>query len=148
MHESPQSVQTDRGSETNRTKRIALRARTLAVAYLLLLFAATHIPSTGIGPSSINDKSAHFGGYFLLAVLLLAGWELTIGKLQPRHYFAVWLAGVLYGAFDEWTQIPVWRTCDMNDWGADVLGVTVGIVAYQMLRPLLFAIIGRDGAAQ
>ena len=120
----------------------------MAVAYFILLFLGTHIPSVGSGGPSFSDKWAHFGGYLILSVLVLGGWELTIGKLHPRHYFAVWLAGVLYGAFDEWTQIPVWRTCDMNDWAADVLGVTVGIVVYQMLRPLLFAVVGRDEAHQ
>ena len=133
---------------TSRIKRTALRARTLAVAYLIILFVATHVPTVGAGGPSFSDKWAHFSAYLLLGVLVLAGWELTIGKLQPRHYFAVWLAGVVYGAFDEWTQIPVGRTCDMSDWGADVVGVTLGIIVYQMLRPLLFAVVGRDEAHQ
>lgn len=133
---------------SNRFKRLALRARTLAVLYFLLLFAGTHLPSTGpIGPS-FYDKYAHFGGYAVLTIVVLASWELTFGTLQAKHYFAVWLAGTIYGALDEWTQIPVGRTCDMNDWFADVAGVLTGIVVYQLLRPLLFAVIGRDPSAR
>ncbi len=112
--------------------------------YFVVLFIGTHIPPAGIRGASFSDKWAHFGGYLLLTALVLTGWELTIGKLHPRHYFAVWLAGVVYGAFDEWTQIPVGRTCDMSDWAADVLGVTIGIVVYQILRPLLFAVTGHS----
>lgn len=133
---------------TNRLQRIASRARTLAIVYFALLFMGTHIPSVGPGGPSFSDKWAHFAGYLLLTYLVLAGWELTIGILGARHYFAVWLAGVVYGAFDEWTQIPVWRTCDMSDWAADVLGVTIGIVVYQLLRPLLFAVTGRGDGDQ
>lgn len=141
MHDAPPA-------RTNRIKKMASRARTLAVAYFIILFIATHVPTVGSGGPSFSDKWAHFSAYLLLCALVLAGWELTIGKLQPRHYFAVWLAGVVYGAFDEWTQIPVGRTCDMSDWGADVLGVTLGIIVYQMLRPMLFAVIGRDEVVQ
>ena len=73
----------------------------------------------------LSDKLLHFGGYAVLTCCVLAGWELTIGMLEPKHYFAVWLAGTLYGAIDEITQIPVGRTCDMNDGLADVLGIVM-----------------------
>lgn len=132
---------------SHRLKRIASRARTLAILFFLMLFAGTHLPSTGINSPSYNDKHVHFGGYALLTIIVLASWELTFGTLKARHYFAVWLAGAVYGALDEWTQIPVGRTCDMNDWFADVAGVLTGIVVYQLLRPLLFAIVGRDPSA-
>jgi VanZ family protein len=141
MHDAPPP-------SSDRFKRNASRARTLAIMYFILLFIGTHLPPTGVGGPSFSDKWAHFNGYLLLTTLVLAGWELTIGTLHPRHYFAVWLAGVVYGAFDEWTQIPVGRTCDMSDWAVDVLGVTGGIVVYQMLRPLLFALTGRGDDSQ
>jgi VanZ family protein len=130
----------------DRFQRIARRARTLALVYFVILFVGTHIPATAVGNPNLWDKGFHFGGYALLTICVLAGWELTVGLLQARHFFAVWFAGVLYAAFDEWTQIPVGRTCDMNDWLADVLGIVGGIVIYQLLRPLLFAIVGRSGA--
>jgi VanZ family protein len=141
MHDSsPPS--NDRSPRESRFRRIASRARTLAIFYFLLLFAGTHIPSIGHSGPSFNDKWGHFGGYLVLTLCILAGWELTIGRLHARHYFAVWLAGVVYGAFDEWTQIPVGRTCDMNDWAADAIGVLCGIILYQIFRPMLFAIVG------
>lgn len=134
-------------SAVDRIRRFASHARVLAAVYFLALFVGTHLPPGQIGPPGISDKLAHFMGYAGLAVLVLAVWELSTGRLEARHFFAVWLAGTVYGALDEWTQIPVGRTCDMNDWAADVIGIVIGIVVYQLLRPLLFAVVGHEASA-
>lgn len=125
-----------------RLKLWAARARTLAIVYFVALFIGTHIPmdSSEIAPS-VSDKLVHFSAYAGLTVLVLAGWELTIGRLEPKHYFAVWLAGVLYGVFDEVSQTPVGRSCDMNDWIADVLGITCGLIAFRLCRGMLHRIV-------
>ena len=126
------------GAAAPRLKRIAARARTLAIFYFLLLFIGTHLPPGGVESApDMSDKWIHFGGYAVLTVCVLAGWELSIGALQPKHYFAVWLAGTLYGAFDEVTQTPVGRNCDVNDWMADVLGVVCGLLAYRLGREVV-----------
>ena len=133
----PQSPSTP----AQRLKRIAARARTLAVVYFLLLFLGTHLPADRMEPvATVSDKWLHFGGYAVLTIVVLAGWELTIGTLQPKHYFAVWLAGTLYGAFDEITQTPVGRSCDINDWMADVLGIVCGLLAYRLGRAAVLRI--------
>jgi VanZ family protein len=72
---------------------------------------------------------------------VLVGWELTSGVLQAKHYFAMWLAGTMYATFDELTQIPVGRTCDVNDWAMDVLGIACGLVAFQVLRGPLYRML-------
>jgi VanZ family protein len=125
-------------------RRLASRARSLAIVYFAMLFIATHIPAPSHDLSSLSDKWFHFGGYAVLTVCVLAGWELTIGVLQAKHYFAVWLVGTLYGAIDEITQIPVSRTCDVNDWAADALGIVSGMLVYRLARALLF----RDGPSR
>jgi VanZ family protein len=129
-------------SRAKRLRKLAGRARTLAIIYLVALFVGTHIP---IGPGqmgpSLSDKWIHFGAYAVLTVLVLTGWELTVGILEPKHYFAVWLAGALYGVFDEVSQTPVGRSCDMNDWLADVLGIVCGLVAFRLCRAVLHRII-------
>jgi len=88
----------------------------------------------------VSDKMLHFCGYATLTVLVLTGWELTIGVLEPKHYFAVWLAGTLYGAFDEITQIPVGRTCDMTDWAADVAGIVTGLLVFRLVRAVVYRV--------
>jgi VanZ family protein len=129
-------------SATQRLKRIAARARTLAIVYFLVLFVGTHIPLDPVeAVATTSDKWLHFGGYAVLTVLVLGGWELTIGVLQPKHYFAVWLAGVMYGVFDEVSQTPVGRNCDMNDWAADVLGVVAGLLIFRLGRAAMHGVI-------
>jgi VanZ family protein len=132
-----------------RLKRIAARARTLAIAYFLLLFIGTHLPAERLeSVATVYDKWLHFGGYAVLTIVVLAGWEVTIGTLQPKHYFAVWLAGTLYGAFDEVTQTPVGRSCDINDWMADVLGILCGLLTYRLGREVVLRISRRGNGTR
>jgi VanZ family protein len=133
---------------SDRVRRLASRARTLAVVYLLVLFAATHIPGLPTSGFSLSDKIEHFCGYSALTFFVLVGWELTIGVLEAKHYFAVWLAGTLYAIVDEVTQIPVGRTCDVNDWAADMFGILAGMIAFGLLRRTLYRLLGgRDAVA-
>jgi VanZ family protein len=124
----------------DRLKRLASRARTLAAVYFLVLCTATHIPLEQ-SQVDVSDKIVHFASYALLTVLVLAGWEFTIGLLEPKHYFAVWLAGTIYGAIDEITQIPVGRHGDVNDWAADVLGIIAGLLLYRVGSAALYRVI-------
>ena len=131
-----------------RLGRFAARARTLAVVYLAVLFIGTHIPGKALPRLTWSDKTYHLCGYAVLTLCVLVGWELTIRRLEPKHYFAVWLVGILYAAFDEVTQIPVGRSCDVNDWAADVLGIVGGILVFRMIRmPLYRFFIGSDALA-
>ncbi|HYO25755.1 MAG TPA: VanZ family protein [Lacipirellulaceae bacterium] len=125
----------------DRLSRLAMRARTLAAVYLVILFVATHIPAMPTRGFSMSDKVHHLAGYSMLTFCVLAGWELTIGVLAARHYFAVWLAGTLYAALDEVTQIPVGRRCDVDDWAADILGLVLGILAFRLLRGTLYRLL-------
>jgi VanZ family protein len=133
---------------SDRLRRLASRARTLAAVYLAVLFAATHIPGLPTSGFSLSDKIEHFFGYGILTFVVLVGWELTIGVLQAKHYFAVWLAGTLYAIADEVTQIPVGRTCDVNDWAADMLGILAGMIAFGLFRRTLYRVLtGREAFA-
>ncbi|MEM9659906.1 MAG: VanZ family protein [Planctomycetota bacterium] len=126
---------------SERFRRIANRARTLAVFYTFVLFLATHLPLAAPEGVSNIDKWYHLGAYLTLTMTVLLCWELTAGLLKARHYFSVWLAGTFYAAFDEYTQIPVGRTCDMLDWVADVVGILCGIVAFQTWRGWIYALV-------
>jgi VanZ family protein len=117
----------------------------VAAAYWTLLLTATHLPSTTIGRPSVGDKFVHFGGYAILTLCVLAAWELTIRFLEPKHYFAVWMAGTLCAAVDEITQVPVGRTGDVNDWAADVLGIVAALIVFRMARmPFYRLLVGAE----
>jgi VanZ family protein len=118
-------------------RRLAGIAWCLTVAFLLAMFVGTHIPARAEAFLANADKMLHFWAYFSLAMLLLISGELTLGPLQPIHFFSVWLACTLYGAMDEITQIPMGRNCDMADWMYDVLGVIVALTVFRVVRPFL-----------
>lgn len=113
-------------------------ARYGTVAFFLCLFIGTHLPGHHF-PHQIAaaDKILHCVAYLGLAFATLISLDLAIGKLQPVHYFTVWLVGTLYGAFDEITQIPVGRHCDIHDWFCDMLGIVLALIVFRVTRPTL-----------
>lgn len=119
--------------------RLAAQLARYFTAFLLLsMFVGTHLPSSTMPGVSVGDKLIHYSAYLALTVSALTSWELSAGLLRPSHFFAVWLAGTLYGAFDEITQTPFGRSCDGLDWLADIAGIVSGIVLYQLLRGFVF----------
>ena len=88
------------------------------------MFVLTHIPVVLPRLVESHDKSAHFLGYLVLggaifASLRAAGWR------DPT--LAVLIIGMAYGAIDEQSQKFVGRSCDLNDWFADVAGLAVAV---------------------
>jgi len=126
----------------DRLQKIARIARYATVLLLLVLFLATHFPANAISYQfSAYDKVAHCLAYTAIAFSVLTSLDLSLGVLRPQHYFAVWLMGTLYGAFDEVTQIPVGRHCDVLDWISDILGIVIGLTLFRLLRPLLYRLV-------
>jgi VanZ family protein len=108
------------------------------------MFVGTHLPSVPMPGVSLSDKILHLGAFSILAMCLLTSWELTTGPLFATHQFLVALVCAVYGAFDEITQIPVGRSCELLDWLADVVGVAVGVLLFRYLRPLLYRLVLRS----
>jgi hypothetical protein len=107
--------------------------------FWLALFVGTHMPVTAeILPLENSDKLAHFGAYFTLAFLVATTWQLAGGHLTSRHLVFAWMAVVAYGAFDEITQIPVGRDCDILDWVCDATGAATGLIVFALARSLFF----------
>lgn len=118
--------------------RISLLSRVALAGFWIILFTATHMPvSTTFGPPDVGDKIAHFSAYLILAFLLATAWQLAGGILTRRHLVFVWLAVVAYGAFDEITQIPVGRDCELSDWLADAAGAATGLLVFVVVRHFL-----------
>jgi VanZ family protein len=73
-----------------------------------------------------SDKVVHFLLYVTLGALL--AWARHVGGRGV--HVALILAGVAYGALDEWHQSFVpGRSPDLEDWFADAAGVVAGYVA-------------------
>ncbi|NOT01382.1 MAG: VanZ family protein [Phycisphaerales bacterium] len=108
------------------------RARTLLIAWWVLLFAAMHTPKpSGISPPfRLFDKCVHLGGYGVLAGLC-AWWAHARGRpLDGRRYWMWFMVFAGYGVADELLQPLVNRTCDYRDWLTDMIGVALGFLAF------------------
>ena len=98
--------------------------------YWLGLFILTHTPVALPVIIVSSDKSAHFVGYAMLGTLLfvslrIAGWR------DPMLLLLT--IGLAYGAIDEWLQIPVGRSCELNDWFADAAGIAVAVTVCTLI---------------
>jgi VanZ family protein len=121
-----------------RSNRLKTWALALLVVYWLALFVGTHVPRGPheLLPKNVSDKLLHFTAYGGLAFLLCLNWSLRrpLGWRQFAIVLAL-LAG--FGAFDEITQIPVGRDCDILDWTADVTGATLGVGAFLLVSSVV-----------
>ena len=98
------------------------------VLQMAIIFVASSIQNLGELPGGVSDKSGHFIGYALLAVLLLRAF--ARGRLReatwPRVAVAIGVA-TLYGVSDEFHQLFVpGRSADRYDVLADCAGATLG----------------------
>lgn len=103
----------------------------LAWAGVILVATSVPPPASIWTPGGLPwDKVVHFALYAGLGVTL--GRALWVsGRRTPR---AVWLslvAGLLFGALDEWHQGALLaRDPSLADWLADAGGVALGLAAY------------------
>ncbi|MEO6435447.1 MAG: VanZ family protein [Tepidisphaeraceae bacterium] len=97
----------------------------LTIVYWAGLFVVTHLPLPRLPYVPVTDKTAHVVAYALLSVALMMSLHRG-GKMNPAVTVLTML--LIYGAIDEWTQIPVGRSCELADWYADAAGAAVGVV--------------------
>jgi VanZ family protein len=101
------------------------------ISYWVALYISTPLPTEVVSVAvSSSDKLIHVIAYAGLAMLLAIAWQLVMGPLTFRHLGLAWLALMIYGAFDEWTQIPVGREASVGDWLADALGAGIGLAIF------------------
>ena len=122
----PTSKEDDLAASTHRRRIVTF------FGYWAVLFVATHWPSS-IEPleGQYFDKVAHFLAYGLLAWLAARAFGDHMARGGWRWLFYLWLAIAVYGAFDEWLQIPVGRSCEFYDWLADLFGAAVALIAFR-----------------
>jgi len=107
-------------------------------AYWLLIFTLTHLPPKHLPHVNLWDKAEHLLAYGALGGLLfLALWAMRPNLVQIG--IVALAIGMMYGAIDEWLQIPVGRDCDLQDWFADTTGVAIAVVCLTFLRSRMTA---------
>ena len=116
------------------------------VIYWPCVFILAHIPIPQlVYKARVSDKSIHFLTYLVLVFLL---W-FTISPTKKVNWrkAAVWwvlLVVVWYGVIDEVLQGYVGRSCDVEDFLADLAGTLAGLVLFSFFTfwPVLLAVTG------
>lgn len=103
---------------------------------MLVIFAASSIPSTAMPRFDVWDtmvkKGGHMLGYALLAMSYAHGWAHTKRRpLRRAEVLGVWLAVVLYAISDELHQrfVPG-RGASPIDVGIDGIGALIGLAIW------------------
>ena len=121
------------GESASHHRRITVLLTIALVLYWLIAFLGTHIPiPAGVIPRGGGDKVLHFGGYTILASLLM-GLRASRGPFGWHSVVMRWIVLAVYGAFDEVTQQLVGRHADVADWCADLLGSLCGLLLVVLL---------------
>ncbi len=105
----------------------------LVIAYSLLIWYQSSRPSV-LPPEAGDgtDKLAHVAGYMLHSYLLARALECEAAGGLPAVAF---VGSGMWGAIDEIHQAFVpFRSCQLGDWLADLLGALLGVVAASVLR--------------
>lgn len=106
--------------------------------YWAILFFLTSLPGPDI-PQSItfNDKLEHISAFGILGFLLALALQVQERFSYPKRNLipATLFIGSLYGALDELHQLFIpGRSCELNDWLADTLGIALGLALSYAVR--------------
>jgi VanZ family protein len=99
----------------------------LVVAAVIAL--ATLSPPGDGAPLPIGDKELHALAFALLV--------LPVGWIRQGWWVALAVLAVIYGGAIELLQPLVSRSAEWADWGADAIGVALGLLPGQLRRRLL-----------
>ncbi|HND54087.1 MAG TPA: VanZ family protein [Pirellulaceae bacterium] len=105
------------------------RAIAVLAAYWSFLFILTHIPLKSMAKIEFSDKLAHalvYGGLAILMRWVIYVWRRT----SLKQYALIVFICAIYATIDEQLQrfVPS-RSCDLNDWIADMIGVIASLTA-------------------
>jgi len=116
---------------------VFLRYRAPALAYAMLIFAISSLPSSMLPKSNIFsfDKIAHFLEFGLFGIFLFRAFRYP----EPRGHpvLLTFAAGILWAGLDEIHQYFVpGRQCDIGDFAADAAGLFFFTVLSSLLNPV------------
>lgn len=91
----------------------------------------THLPPDDVPNFHASDTTLHAAGF---AGLTASFFAVLLCRGVPRLKRILMILAILpaYGALDEWTQPLFGRTCDLNDWMHDFMGMLLGIVIMEL----------------
>ena len=111
------------------------------VFYWILLFTLTSLPTQSVPAVGVSDKVEHFLAYFGLSFLLyMALLFQKKSKFFKKYALLITLSiSFIYGIIDEVHQLLIpGRSCEFNDFIADLLGAIFGLIVIKILLTKIF----------
>lgn len=110
------------------------------VLWMAAIFVVSGHTIPALVPTGLANHYGHAIAYAVLSVLLVRAWSgVRWQDFGASAAFLGWIVAVAYGVTDEWHQSFVpGRTAAVDDWLADVVGATLGVLlvlAWRRLRP-------------
>jgi VanZ family protein len=104
--------------------------------YTLIVFVACTVPVAPPKPGGLwTDKTDHFAAFAVFEILVVRALHDTT-RARPgqsilrRQLPAVALSAMYGGVLELWQGIVPWRSMELMDWVADVLGALLGAAIY------------------
>ena len=110
----------------------ARRALAVLIVMWVLAFTCTHLPRGTAPPIGAGDKKSHAVGFFVLGSLFAVAMSALGVRRRRRPWLAI-AALAVYAALDEITQPLVNRHASVWDWLADLAGVVVAVICWELL---------------
>lgn len=121
--------------------KILLTLPSIVVGSLIFFFSSFQKPIIELNQFALEDKLAHLLVFFVFGISLLLPLSHRIlqGKDEKKAIFHIIIIGLFYAGIDEIHQAFVpGRVCDVTDWIADALGVTLAILFRIRILNLFF----------
>jgi VanZ family protein len=118
---------------------VLIRRQKLTIALLALywitLAVLTHIPIPQlVYQAQVSDKWLHFLAYMNLVFLLwFTIYPDSRVNWRRRGVWLILLVAVIYGGLDELSQPHFGRSCDIEDFAANVTGIMTGLIIFTFL---------------
>lgn len=115
-------------------KRI-IRPIPLILVYIIILYFSIKTPSGNPALFNNIDKAYHFIAYFTL------GFAICISIYNKRLQLLFFILSICYGLFMEFLQGTLaYRDMSIADGVANTIGLTVGVVCFNLLYKQIYAI--------
>lgn len=117
------------------------------ILWACCLFIVSSIPSSSIPNLRINnvDLLLHFIAYAILGFLLGNAFLFTREKVRLQFIIMACLAGIAYGASDEFHQMFVaGRSATVSDFIADSIGIMFGVLFFIQIPKIFFRKYGKS----
>lgn len=103
-------------------------------AYALAVVVACSVPIALPRQGGLwTDKSDHFAAFLVFEILVVRALRSGAQSVLRRHGVAIAISALFGAMLEGWQGLLPWRSMELLDWVADVLGAVLGAVIHCMV---------------